>query len=72
MREWIETLENEYIHFGDYDLSGINIYINEMIPRLKKSKKYSMFIPFNIESLIDKYGDRELFEKQKRYFEYKA
>lgn len=69
MREWIETLENEYIHFGDYDLAGINIYINEIIPRLKKSKKSSMFIPSNIESLIYKYGDVELFEKQKRYLE---
>ncbi len=69
MREWIESLENEYIHFGDYDLAGINIYINEIVPQLKKSKKYSMFIPNNIESLIQKYGDRELFEKQKRYLD---
>jgi len=67
MREWIETLENEYIHFGDYDLAGINIYLNKIIPRLKKSKKYSMFIPVNIETLIQKYGDCELYEKQKQY-----
>ena len=71
MREWIEDLENEYIHFGDYDLAGISIYINEIVPRLKKSKKYSMFIPENIEFLIKKYGDRELFEKQKRYLNMK-
>ena len=71
MRDWIEDLENEYIHFGDYDLAGISIYINEMIPRLKKSKKYSMFIPENIEFLIREYGDRELFEKQKRYLNMK-
>ena len=71
MRDWIEDLENEYIHFGDYDLAGISIYINEMIPRLKKSKKYSMFIPENIEFLIKEYGDRELFEKQKRYLNMK-
>jgi hypothetical protein len=69
MREWIETLENEYIHFGDYDLAGINIYVNEIVPRLKKSKKYSMFIPKNIEFLIKEYGDRGLFEKQKKYLE---
>jgi len=71
MREWIEDLENEYIHFGDYDLAGISIYINDIIPRLKKSKKYSMFIPENIEFLIKEYGDRELFEKQKRYLNMK-
>jgi len=71
MREWIEDLENEYIHFGDYDLAGISIYVNDIIPRLKKSKKYSMLIPDNIEFLIKEYGDREIFEKQKRYLNMK-
>ena len=66
MQEWIEDLENEYIHFGDYDVEGIGIYINKIIPRLKKSKKYSMFIPENIEFLIKEYGSRELFEKQRK------
>ena len=67
MLEWISNLENEYIHFGDYDLAGINIYLNKIIPRLKKVKKYSMFIPVNIETLIHKHGDPELYEKQKQY-----
>ncbi len=67
MLEWIGSLENEYIHFGDYDLAGIHIYLNEIVPRLKNSKSYSMFIPENIEELIKQYGNRELFEKQKRY-----
>ncbi len=67
MLEWIANLENEYIHFGDYDLAGINIYINKILPRLNKSKKYSMFIPDNIEYLIKKHGDYALFEKQIRY-----
>ena len=64
---WISTLENEYIHFGDYDLAGVNIYLNKVVPRLLKSKKYSMFIPHNIEELIKKYGNSELYEKQKQY-----
>jgi len=67
MLEWISDLENEYIHFGDYDLAGINIYLHKVVPRLKKSNKYSMFIPSNIETLIEKYGDFELYEKQKQY-----
>jgi len=67
MLEWIEYLNNEYIHFGDYDLAGINIYLNKIIPRLKKSKKYSMFIPENINYLIQEHGDCELYEKQKQY-----
>lgn len=68
MREWIGNLENEYIHFGDYDLAGIHIYLNEIIPRLKKSKKYSMFIPDNIEYLIHKHGDLEIFKNQKEKY----
>lgn len=67
MWEWIETLENEYIHFGDYDLAGINIYLNTIVPRLKKCKKHSMFIPQNIEELIKEHGDRELYGKQVAY-----
>jgi hypothetical protein len=67
MREWISTIENEYIHFGDYDLAGINIYLNDILPRLKKCKKYSMFIPDNIDYLIKEHGDFDIFEKQAKY-----
>ena len=67
MLEWIATLENEYIHFGDYDLAGINIYLNKIVPKLQNSKRYSMFIPDNIEFLIEEHGDCELYEKQKQY-----
>ena len=67
MWEWIEGLENEYIHFGDYDLAGINIYLNTIVPRLRKCKKHSMFIPQNIEQLIKEHGDRELYEQQVSY-----
>ncbi len=67
MLEWISDLKNEYIHFGDYDLAGINIYLNKVVPKLNMSKKYSMFIPDNIESLIKKHGNSELYEKQLQY-----
>ena len=67
MWEWIASLQNEYIHFGDYDLAGINIYLNTIAPRLKKCKKHSMFIPENIEYLIKNHGNRELYEQQVSY-----
>jgi len=65
--QWIEDKENEYIHFGDYDLAGINIYLNTVVPRLKKSKKHSMFIPKNIESLMKKSKNSELYKDQQQY-----
>jgi len=67
MLEWIESLENEYIHFGDFDLAGLNIYANRVVPHLKKSKKHSFFVPSNIEELIKKYGNAELYQKQLSY-----
>jgi len=67
MLKWLEDKENEYIHFGDYDLAGINIYQNKVVPRLQKSVQYSMFIPHNIEKLIKEKGDIALYEKQIRY-----
>jgi hypothetical protein len=67
MRKWISELENEYIHFGDYDLAGINIYLNTIVPNLKKSQKYSMYIPENIEFLIREHGDLKLYQQQIRY-----
>lgn len=67
MLEWIESLENEYIHFGDYDLAGINIYLNRVLPRLKKAYKHSLFIPNNIEDLIKNRGSIELYEQQTLY-----
>jgi len=72
MLEWIETLQNEYIHFGDYDLDGVNIYLNKVFPRLKKAKKISMFIPENIEKLIFESKNFELYKKQNRFKEFKT
>ena len=67
MLKWIQTLGNEYIHFGDYDLAGINIYLNKILPRLKKAQKYSIFIPDDIEKLIDNNGSFKLFKNQVIY-----
>jgi len=67
MLEWVSHLENEYIHFGDYDLAGVNIYLNKVLPRLSRSKSHSLFIPDNIERLIEQHGNSELYKKQKQY-----
>lgn len=63
-RQWLESIENEYLHFGDYDLAGVSIYINEIIPRLKKCNKHSYLINDYIYAQIKDRGSRELFSKQ--------
>ena len=65
MLEWIQTQTNEYIHFGDYDIAGIGIYYNKMIPRLQNAKKYSMLIPEDIEKHIKNSTNFKLYEEQK-------
>ncbi|MFO7823917.1 MAG: hypothetical protein R6V72_08245, partial [Cyclobacterium sp.] len=27
--KWISSIPNNYLHFGDFDMSGIGIYLNE-------------------------------------------
>ncbi|MEA2050101.1 MAG: hypothetical protein U9O56_05170 [Campylobacterota bacterium] len=61
MRKWFESLENEIIYFGDFDLAGIDIYLNEILPR---NKNIRLFIPKDIENLIKNHGSNELYKKQ--------
>lgn len=61
-RDWLESLKNDYLHFGDYDLAAISIYLNEICPKLKQSS-HSYFINDFILKKIEN-GDRELYSKQ--------
>ncbi|WP_159472420.1 Wadjet anti-phage system protein JetD domain-containing protein [Dyadobacter sp. 3J3] len=61
--KWLQSIDNPYWHFGDYDFAGINIYIQEY-KRHFPGKKASFFIPENIEKLIEKYGNRKLYDQQ--------
>ncbi|QOY52196.1 DUF7281 domain-containing protein [Candidatus Sulfurimonas baltica] len=58
MLELFEKIENEIIYFGDFDLAGIHIYLNEIFP---KNEKIKFFIPENIEQLLEKFGSRKLY-----------
>ena len=60
--KWLQSIPNEYIHFGDFDFSGIYIYLNEYKKHLLN--RASFLIPDNIEQLIIKHGTRDLYNKQ--------
>lgn len=49
--KWLQLIPNNYLHFGDFDLSGIAIYILEYRNKID-SKRCNYFIPINIDSLI--------------------
>jgi len=60
MLELISIVENEIIYFGDFDLAGVAIYLNEIVPRNSCIK---LFIPKNIEKLLYENGSSKLYRK---------
>lgn len=59
---WLKTIPNSYLHFGDFDLAGISIFQNEYLKNL--GKKASFFIPDNIETRLEENGNRYLYNQQ--------
>lgn len=68
--KWLHSIPNSYLHFGDFDFAGIGIYLNEFKKHL--GDKAQLFIPENIEFLLDNYGNKALYDKQKLNFEQQA
>lgn len=64
--KWLKSIPNNYLHFGDFDISGIGIYLNEYKKHLPK--RASFFIPENIENSIRENGNRERYNIQKINF----
>ena len=58
-----KLLEKKYkfYYFGDYDLAGISIFINEFY---KRNNNIQFLIPKNIENLFEEYGTQTLYKKQ--------
>ena len=61
LRMWLQTLSNPYIHFGDFDLAGIHIFLTEFYPYLGNRGSY--FIPADIEKRL-KNGSMERYNLQ--------
>lgn len=64
--KWLQSIPNNYLHFGDFDMAGIGIYLNEYKKHL--AQKATFFIPENIENAIRENGNRERFNNQKLNF----
>src|SRR5690554_416337 len=67
--KWMKSIPNNYLHFGDFDIAGIGIYINEY--KCYISNKSSFYIPNSIEMDIKKNGNRKRFDNQKINFDIK-
>ena len=55
---WLQTIPNPYVHFGDFDLAGIHIYLTEFYRHL--GDRSAFFIPEDIEQRLSA-GSRERY-----------
>lgn len=60
--QWLATISNPYLHFGDFDPAGIAIYHNEYLKPLGETR-CRFFVPENIDALIEN-GDPTLYDQQ--------
>ena len=66
LRTWLQMIPNRYIHFGDFDLAGIDIFQREFYAFLRERSEF--FIPADVEERL-KNGNRRLYDVQ--YARYK-
>lgn len=52
LRNWLKGISNKYVHFGDYDLAGIHIFLMEFYKYLGDRSTY--LIPSDIEQRLAK------------------
>lgn len=61
LRSWLQNIPNRYIHFGDFDLAGISIYLTEFYAHLGDRAEF--FIPADINQRLEE-GNRALYDRQ--------
>lgn len=67
LMQWLGRISNRYLHFGDFDLAGISIFISQFLPYVGNRGSY--LIPADIESRISR-GSRVRYDDQ--YMKYSA
>lgn len=58
---WLQEIPNPYVHFGDFDLAGISIYLTEFYRHL--GERSAFFIPEDIEDCLSN-GSRKRYDDQ--------
>lgn len=67
LRTWLQMIPNRYIHFGDFDLAGVYIYLREFYTHLGDRAEF--FIPEDIEGRIQN-GSQLLYDYQYEKYRY--
>lgn len=58
---WLQDIPNLYVHFGDFDLAGISIYLTEFYRYL--GQRSAFFVPEDVEERLSK-GSRKRYDEQ--------
>lgn len=58
---WLQSISNRYVHFGDFDLAGIHIFLTEFHKYL--GERSSFLIPSDIEQRLE-YGSTIRYDAQ--------
>jgi len=66
LSNWLQSIPNEYVHFGDFDLAGVHIYLNEFYKYL--GARASFFVPDNIKSLLEKGSTNRYNDQYDKYY----
>lgn len=66
LRKWLTSIPNHYIHFGDYDLAGINIFLSEFQQYIGKDR--SSFLILDDIELRLKSGSKSRYDEQYNRF----
>jgi len=66
LRKWLMNIPNHYVHFGDFDLAGISIFLSEFHSYLG-SERSSFFIPKDIEHRLKSGSMRRYNEQFQRF-----
>lgn len=61
LRSWLQSIPNQYVHFGDFDLAGISIFLTEFHAYL--GERSSFLIPSDIEQRLSN-GSLERYNTQ--------
>lgn len=61
LRNWLLTIPNKYVHFGDFDLAGIHIFLTEFYTHI--GIRSSFLIPSDIELRLSQ-GSINRYNKQ--------
>ena len=66
LRNWLTSISNYYLHFGDFDLAGIHIYQSEFEQYLDPFRT-SFLIPDDIASRLESASNQRFDEQYNRF-----